>query len=358
MKIENPSSIAVFRALQLGDLICSVPALRALRRAFPQSRVTLIGLPWARDFAARFKTYIDDFIAFPGYPGLPEITPDINAIPQFFKTAQDRHFDLAIQLHGSGSFVNPITVLLGAKKNAGFYLPTEYCPDLNLFLPYPETGSEIDRLLKLLEFLGIPLQGRELEFPILDKARDELARFKAAHDLGSHPYVCIHPGARFKSRRWLPERFATVGDALARQGLRVVITGSKDELELACQVERLMRYHALNLAGCTTLDSLALILKEARLLVCNDTGVSHIASALNVPSVVVVAGSDPDRWAPLDPTLHRVVMEPVYCRPCTHVTCPIGHPCAVKVEPDKVIQESKHQLKLETANPVELPMNS
>jgi ADP-heptose:LPS heptosyltransferase len=101
-----------------------------------------------------------------------------------------------------------------------------------------------------------------------------------------------------------------------------------------------MREPARDLAGCTTLGGLAALIARARLLVCNDTGVSHIAAAMRTPSVVIACGSDPKRWAPLDRELHRVLSHPVPCRPCAYAECPIGHGCALGIAARDVIRET------------------
>jgi ADP-heptose:LPS heptosyltransferase len=98
-----------------------------------------------------------------------------------------------------------------------------------------------------------------------------------------------------------------VADSFAGDGYRVVLTGTPDEAGIAADVAGRMRYGALNLAGRTSLGAMAALLSEASLLVSNDTGVSHLAAALHVPSVIVFIASDPDRWSPLDRRLHRVV---------------------------------------------------
>lgn len=301
-----PHRVVVLRALKVGDLLCAVPTFRALRMAWPKAEIVLLGLPWAQSFVARYRCYLDGFRAFPGFPGLPEQDPDISRIPVFVREMQEERFDLAIQLHGSGAFVNPLTVLLGAGRSSGFYLPGEYCPDAELFCPWPTQGREVMRLLRLVEFLNLPTRGDHLDFPLRAEDFQALERIEGTEELGQGEYVCLHPGASVPERRWPLEWFAEIGASLARRGLRLVLTGEGREAELTEALARKVVVPVLDLAGRTDLGALAALLSRARLLVCNDTGVSHIADALRLPSVVLSTGDNPERWGPADRRLHRV----------------------------------------------------
>jgi len=210
-------------------------------------------------------------------------------------------------MHGSGSHVNDLTVLVGAQRCAGFFRPGEYCPDASLFMPWPERGLEVRRLLQLLDFLGIPAQGEDLEFPLTDRDRHALAALPETEVLRPGMFVCIHAGASVPERRWPAARFAEVADALADQGFRVVLTGTERERELASAVAAASKAPCVNLAGHTDLGMLAALLEKSRLLICNDTGVSHLAEALRVPSVVISTGNNPERWAPANAARHRVL---------------------------------------------------
>lgn len=347
MSVHTPRSIAVFRALQLGDLLCAVPALRALRRGFPHAQITLIGLPWARELAARYPAYVDEFMEFPGFPGLPERRSEPAAVLEFLRTAQARHFDLALQLHGSGELSNPIVALLGAQRTAGFYREGAYCPDRRSYLPWRDDEAEVERGVRLLATLGVPPAGLELEAPVHVADRHELAAV-TKHVLSPKGYVCVHPGAQLASRRWYPERFAVVADALAERGLRVVVTGTAAEAELARKVMERMRSPALDLTGKTTLGALTALLDDARLLIANDTGVRHVAAARGTPCVAVACGSDVRRW-PAGDALQRVLHADMPCRPCAHVRCPVGHACAHAVESRDVIAAADELLALAAA---------
>jgi ADP-heptose:LPS heptosyltransferase len=296
-------TIAIVRALPgLGDFLCAVPALRALRAAFPTARILLIGLAQSQSWVERYGHYLDGRLPFPGFPGIPEVP--FSARQTVLALRDIQQFDLVLQLHGNGCWLNSFALLLGARFTAGCCLAGQ-CPDPDWFLTYPEQASEVWRCLQLLRFLGIPLQGDDLEFPVKSGDWQEWQTLVAAYRL--RHYICLHPGASVGAKCWQPRHFATVADALAAQGWSVVLTGTAAEAELVKAVAAQMIYPAIDLAGQTSLGGLALLLKHSRLLICNDTGISHLAAALKVNSVVIFSDSDPQRWAPLNRQRHRIV---------------------------------------------------
>jgi ADP-heptose:LPS heptosyltransferase len=217
------------------------------------------------------------------------------------------NFDVLIQMHGNGSIINPMMSMLGANRMAGFCEENRYRPDEN-FMIYPEDCPEIEKHLQLMSFLGIPSDGDHLEFPVTDKEKAEFRALSNAYNLFSGQYVCIHPGARDLRRWWSPEKFAHAADYLAEKGYTIVITGTASEKETTTLVTDAMSYPSINLAGITNLGTLTLLIRNAAMLLSNDTGVSHIASATKTPSVIVFLASDPKRWAPLNKERHHIVL--------------------------------------------------
>jgi len=309
-----PRRILVFRALQVGDMLCAVPALRALRQTFPDAQIALAGLPWAASFAQRFARYIDDFIPFPGHPLLPEQPADLRRFEAFVDEVRSRQTDLALQMHGSGEVSNTILARLSARRCIGF--GQAQSSDGFSTLPYPAYGHEIDRLLALVRFaagLLAPATDRtaaelrsELEFPI---NTDDISELKGCRlHLRQHRYLCLHPGARDRRKCWPAKYFARAAEQLsADTGLPIVLTGSSAERDLTEEISAAMHRPVINAACDLSLGALAALLNDACLLISNDTAVSHMAAALRVPSVVIFRHSDIGRWAPLDHQLHRSV---------------------------------------------------
>lgn len=312
--------------------------------------MTLVGLPWAKSFVPRFSRYLDGFEEFPGFEQLPERRFDPARMEAF--VARGNSFDLAIQLHGDGSVTNRFLRALRPRLAAGFFPAGQICPDPARFIPYPEGEHEIRRLLKLMYHLGIPLSRENLEFPLTHGDYHEANDLAANGGLRPGQYVCLHAGARDPRRCWPLGNFLEVGRALAARGFRIVLTGTSEEAEQTALLREKLGASCLDLTGKTSLGALGALVKKARLLISNDTGVSHLAVALEAPSVVVFSSSDPRRWAPLDQARHRAVGDPF--------ASPVSHASAAEVLQQALDLLAESPLRLEARDggfPVLLPVN-
>jgi ADP-heptose:LPS heptosyltransferase len=309
--ITDIKKIGIFRALYLGDMLCIIPAVRAIRKAYPAAMISLIGLPWQRHFAKRFGHYFDEFIEFTGWPGLPEQEIDVPRILDFIETIRSKKFDLVFQMQGNGMITNSMVMLWGARYVCGLRRADGYNPDSQFFPVSEDTDHEIMRFLKLTEALHIPNQGYELEFPILESEIMNFAGMLTELSLPLKKYICLHPGARDVKRRWPVQNFSHVGNYLADKGYTIVLTGSVEETEILQALSDAIDFPTINLVeqfGQLGIGELAAFIQHSAMLISNDTGVSHIAAALQVPSVVIFSPhSSIERWAPLNLERHLAI---------------------------------------------------
>lgn len=341
---SNPRRIAIFRALQLGDLIQAIPAIRAIRAGFPDAEITLIGLPWAKSFIERFHHYIDRFVEFVGFPGITEVEVIPERIAGFIEEQRAYDYDIAIQMHGSGRASNRFILALGAKMTVGYYTGL-YPEQLTLEAPYPNNQPEVYRNLGLAKLLNCQNYDLRLEFPICDQDRSEAVTLLSRLPRQNRPWIGLHAGARPSSRRWPVQYFASLADELTQKfNAQIILTGSADEKVIVRSVEAHMKTRPLNLAGETSLGSLAALINELDLFVSNDTGPAHIANALDTPSITIFGPADYRRWAPLDQVRHPIVRRSVECSPCSYWDCPIGHPCLRRIYPEMVMAVAERLL--------------
>lgn len=300
--------IAVLRALFVGDFLCAEPALRALKSRFPKAEITLIGLPWAEQFIQRYRC-IDRFLPFPGCEGIAEVPYQPAATEAFLAKAQTMHFDVAIQMHGSGPASNDFVAALGAPVSLGYAPSGRPCP-LSKSVTYPgDRVHEVRKWLGLVAHLGATSAPRP-ELPVLPAEQAEAQALLAPLERG-RPIVALHAGSRDPARRWPPERFAALADQLwDTEDCQIVLTGSREDAETNALVCRACRAPVLDLTGQTSLGTLAALLERVDLLVTNDSGPSHIAWARHIPSVILFGPTEPARWAPLDKILHQVIVSP------------------------------------------------
>ncbi len=324
----------------LGDLLASVPALRALRAARPDLHVALLTYPEMAGVVARQSRYVDEFLPFPGDPGIPERpAPDPEVTAAFVTAVRARGFDVAVQQYGALPAANRVTAALGARVTAGFVTPGAWPADLATHLPYPRFAHEIDRHLRLLAHLGVPPGPRDLEFPLDAADRAEADRVLTAGGLADRPFAVVHPGATAASRLWPVERFAAVADGLVARGLGVAVTGVPAERALVDGVLTRMRAPAVDLGGRTTLGGAAAVIARSAVVVSGDTGVVQLAVASGTPTVTAYLAGDAQRWRGADARRHRVVAVDVGCNPCGLQQCPIDFRCARLLTADRMLAE-------------------
>ena len=350
--------LAAFRALALGDLLLAAPALRALRRGFPSAEITLIGLPWAADFARRYHAVVDRFVVFEGYPGIRESRAAPGRVSDFLAEQRAYGYDLVIQMHGSGSISNPCALAFGGETTAGYYDAdspggarlARIPHGLTYAAPYPHGAPEVMRNLGLARLVGCEDLDPTLFFPLEEADHAEAAALLARLPGDGRPLVGLHVGASIPARRWPVERFAAVADWLAhRWGAQVILTGGADEAPLAQAVAARMTAPALVVAGETTLGGLGALLARLDLFIGNDTGPAHLAEAVGAASVTIFGPASTQRWGPLDRAQHPVVRVPVACSPCAYAECPIEHPCVRRITPEMVIAEAERLLARRSA---------
>lgn len=331
---EPPRKVVLLRAARIGDFICATPAFRALRAALPQAQISLITLPMLRELAWRMP-YWDHIIDFPGYPGVAEQFFDARRAVDFFQQMQAEHFDLAVQMQGSGVYSNPFMLMLGARVTAGCIREGDSAGRLDAALPFPQQGYEVQRMLALTTFLGAPSQGEQTEFPLWPE--DHVSAVALLKD-AERPLIGLHPAARDLTRRWALDRFAAVGKVLRRRwgGGTVVVLGELEERETADIVAQAVGMPYLNLAGRTSLVTLGAVIARLAVLVTNDSGPAHIAYALRTPTVTIFGGGDPSRYGPLQRGPYVALVHAVPCRPCSYAACPIGYICLERVTVEQV----------------------
>lgn len=296
--------IAVLRPGAIGDHVFLMPALTALRAAYPHAQLTLIGRRWHREFLHGRPGPVDEVLELPTVPGVGApagAVEDLRATEAFVASMQARRFDLALQLYGGGGHSNPFLRRLGARIDAG--LRAADAPALDVSLDYRPWQNERLRLLEAVSLVGAP--AAELAPRLAVTAADAAALAAEAAGLPEGPVVVLQPGATDPRRHWPPERFAAVGDALAGQGARIVLNGSADETALTGAVAQAMRRPVLDLGGRLSLSALSALLARAALVVSNDTGPLHLAQAIGVPTVGIYWFLNLLVCAPLVTATHR-----------------------------------------------------
>lgn len=297
---------------QLGDVVLSLPALRAIRERFPRARVTVaVGKPGAA--VVELSGYADSTLVVDRVALRDDFKPlSIARVFKLVKDVRDRKFDFVIDLH-SLSETNILGFLSGAPQRLYSRRPTRSLDFLSNFRPRPPVEVDhrkrhlIDRYLDVLIPLGVQSVSR---VPLLKPRPADLATIdrtlkKAKADIGA-PLVGIFPGAGHPSRRWPLERFAELADFLVRNDrVRIVAFAGPEEQAFVQEIRS--RFPAATVVlDKVSIPQLAAAQSRLTAFVSNDTGPMHIASAVGAPVVLLLDKRAPTSYLPQGER-HRII---------------------------------------------------
>lgn len=329
---RDARNVLCVRLDNLGDVLMTAPAIRALRFGRSDRRITLLASPGGAE-AAGLIPGIDEAISYEA-PWMKASRPGTSTVDlDMIRRLAEGRFDAAVIFTVYSQSPLPAALLAHL---AGIPLRAAHCRENPYGLlthwvretePHHRVRHEVERQLDLAMAVGaarLPLPPR-LHVPLA--ARASLARRLVEEGVRpGEPLVVVHPGASAASRRYPAERFgAAVGELVARRRCRVIVTGSagdRDVVETVCRTAS-QPAHVIGWAGALSLPELAALLARARLLVSNNTGPVHIASSLGTPVVDLYALTNPQHGPWNVP--HRVLFKDVPCRFCYRSVCPEGH---------------------------------
>ncbi|PPG05337.1 MULTISPECIES: glycosyltransferase family 9 protein [unclassified Rathayibacter] len=270
---DGTPEILALRALKLGDLLVAVPALKALRRGFPDHRLIMATTPWLEP--------IVDLVE-----GVDALVPTLRGLDDPLPMAAGR-VELGVNLHGNGPESRLRLREIAPERTLEFRVPA-----LD-----PGAGPEDPRPLWIDGELERARWARLVNSIGLDADPEDVAIAVPEEPASAPGAAVVHIGAFYGSREWPEERFAAVARSLTAEGHRVVYTGGANEADRARRVAELAGAGEV-LAGELALSGFAAVVAAAEVVVTVDTGAAHLASAYGVPSVVIFGPAPPEAWGP------------------------------------------------------------
>ncbi len=326
----------------VGDAVMTIPALRELRRIFPDAQLTLYTRTWTKGIF-QDANFINEILAF------DREKSSFKTVLSQAKVWREEKFDLAVLF--PNSFESALLAKFGkvpqrfgyAKEGRSFLLTDAvkipaWKNERHEVFYYLNLVAEIEK--KFFGTLTALENEPRFELNVSDVRKAEARNFLAQSgvDLSKKIIVFCAGSANSPAKRWETESFAKLGDTLKNDlDAEVVLDGAKNEVEISQTVASKMRTKPIVLTGKTTLAEGMAILSVADLLVSNDTGPAHISAALGTKTLVIFGPTNPMTTQPLG---SEIIRKDVSCSPCNFRVCPIDHRCMRRISAEEVFEKA------------------
>lgn len=305
----------------IGDAVMTTPAVRAIRRNFPDAHISMLAKPWVAPIFAHSPD-VDQIIVYEAdgrHAG-------IHGTIRLAKDLRKYRFDAALLLQNAIEAAL-MAFMAGIPKRVGFDTDAR-----RLLLTHPvrctraiKAVHQTGYYLKMLEGAGLTGGERTLVLHLAPEDRRRAGRILAATDITPQTRIVgLNPSATYgPSKQWYPERYAALGDRLHDAlGATMVIFGGPSDRDLGRRISGMMRAPVVDLSARTRLGEAMALIERCDAFVTNDSGLMHVAAALNTPLVAIFASTNPVTTGPFSEA-SRVVRAPVDCSPCLKPVCPL-----------------------------------
>lgn len=353
--IETAERILVVVPNWVGDAVMATPALRAIRRRFPNAKITYLMRPYLTELFGGLP-WFNEILYWPG-PHRPGRSKQTTL--RLLKELKQGDFDVAAIL--TNSFRSALVTSLAKiqrrvgydREGRGMLLTDKLLADRynGRYLPV----SAVKYYLCLASYLGCDCSDTSLELACDSASEQELDGLFARYNIDKdRPYIVVNPGASFGSaKRWPEQYFARVADAMSEKlDANVLIVCGPREIGMAEEVGRKMQRPAYALTDPVVgLGALKPLIRRSKLLITNDTGPRHFATAFKRPVVTVFGSTDP-RWTETLYPNERIVRVDVECGPCMKRTCgEKHHKCMWDLKPQMVIDRAMELMDVTSGVP-------
>jgi len=320
----------------IGDAVLTLPAVAAIRMSYPHAHIAVLAKPWVADIY-RLGSEIDEIIIYEKKYDNPV------GVLRLARLLKKRKFHLTILLQNAVEAAI-MAVVAGIPLRAGYNtdgrgMLLTHSVQCNSAI---KKEHQIDYYLEMVKSLGLAPAGRQINLEKRIDPNTALSVLKK-HGLAEKKIIAgIAPGATYgPAKRWFPQRFAAVADHLADYfGCTVVILGGKSDDTAASEVQRQAKNSLINLAGQTDLAEAVYIISQCSLFISNDSGLMHIAGALNIPTIAIFGSTNPATTRPAG-SQSVIIRKEVSCSPCLQETCADDFRCMDLITVEDVISAAQ-----------------
>lgn len=327
----------------IGDAVMTTPAVRAIRKNFPDAEISILTKPWVVP-VFESSLYIDNILIYDDSGKHKGLSGKL----RLARELKEHRFDVVILMQNAIeaaliAFFAGIPCRIGYNTDVRGFLLTHSVPCTPQIKKIHQTGY----YLGILQGVGLKTDGLNLDLIVAEKHHEKAVEILSQYGISREDrLVGINPSATFgPAKQWFPERYAALSDKIHEVfGARVLLFGGPGDRELGRNISKRMKYLPIDLSGKTDLGEAISLIKECDLFITNDSGLMHVAAALDVPLIAIFGSTNPITTGPRSQK-SKIVRIPIECSPCLKPECHKGHlKCMSEIDVDMVFDVVKELL--------------